>query len=85
MADDARQTEAGKQYAVAHAVHYVTKDLHKAIELYREIIAEHPNSPEAGYSHAQIQNIANSVVPKQQLLDLQADLALAKTAHASPA
>lgn len=85
MANDARQTDAGKQYAAAHTVHYATKDLHKAIELYREIIAEHPNSPEAGYSHAQIQNIAKSVVPKQELLDVQADLALANTMYAGPA
>ncbi len=85
MANNARKTDAGKQYAAAHALHYATKDLRKALELYREIIAEHPSSPEVGYSHAQIQNIVKSVVPNQELLDIQADLALANIASAGPA
>ena len=68
-------TEAGKQYAEAYASHYTTKDLHEALELYKAIMAEHPNTKEAEYSRTQIQNIVQSVVPKQRLLDTQVELA----------
>jgi hypothetical protein len=85
MPDDTRQTEASKHYAAAHVAHYATKDLNKALHLYREIIADHPNSPEAGYSHAQIQNIVKSVVPQLELLAAQMDLALPNIAQAGPA
>jgi hypothetical protein len=74
-------TEAGKQYAVAHAAQYATKDLHEAIELYRNIVAKHPNTQEAEYSRAQIKNIVNAVVPKQELFDAQVDLVLAHFKH----
>ena len=84
MGNDIRLTEAGKQYAAAHAAHYVTKDLQKAIELYKGVIAAHPNTPEAGYCHAQIQNIVKSVVPQQELLDAQATLALNHIEHEVP-
>jgi hypothetical protein len=67
---------AAQQYAAAHAVHHTTKDLGKALGLYRGVMAEHPNTQEAGYSHTQIQNIVNRVVPKQDLLDAQVELAL---------
>jgi len=60
-------TEAGKQYAEA---------LHEALKLYKAIMAEHPNTKEAEYSRTQIQNIVQSVVPKQRLLDAQVELAL---------
>lgn len=53
-------TEAGKQYAAAHAAHYTTKNLHKALELYRGVVAAHPNTQDAVYSHAQIQNIVKA-------------------------
>ena len=69
-------TEAGKQYAEAYAAHYTTKDLHEALELYKAIMAEHPNTKEAEYSRMQIQNIVQSVVSKQRLLDAQVELAL---------
>jgi len=69
-------TEAGKQYAEAYAAHYTTKDLHEALKLYKAIMAEHPNTKEAEYSRTQIQNIVQSVVPKQRLLDAQVELAL---------
>jgi hypothetical protein len=35
-------------------------------------------APEAGYSRTQVQNIVNAVVPKQELLDAQMELALAR-------
>jgi hypothetical protein len=74
-------TEAAQQYAEAHAAHYTAKDLREALRLYRGVIAAHPNTQEAGYSQSQIQNIVNAVVPKQELLDAQVDLALAHFEH----
>ncbi len=74
-------TEASKQYAAAHAAHYSTKDLRKALELYRSVMATHPGTPEAEYCRSQIQNIVKAVVPKRELLDAQMDLALAHIDH----
>ena len=76
MRNETELTEAGKQYAEAYAAHYTTKDLYEALELYKGIMAEHPNTKEAEYSRTQIQNIVQSVVPKQRLLDAQVELAL---------
>jgi hypothetical protein len=76
MRNETELTEAGKQYAEAYAAHYTTKDLHEALELYKGIMAEHPNTKEAEYSRTQIQNIVQSVVPKERLLDAQVELAL---------
>jgi len=76
MRNKAELTEAGKQYTEAYAMHYSTKDLHKSIDLYRGIMATHPNAKEAEYSRTQIQNIVQSVVPKQRLLDAQVEVAL---------
>lgn len=73
--------EAGQQYAAAYAAHYTTKDLREALRLYRGLVAAHPNTQEAGYSQSQIQNIVNAVVPRQELIDAQVDLALARFEH----
>jgi hypothetical protein len=40
--------------------------------------AHYSGAPEAGYSRTQVQNIVNAVVPKQELLDAQMELALAR-------
>lgn len=69
--------EAGQHYAVAHAAHYVSKDLQRALELYKAIMAAHPDTPEASYAQFQLQNIVSGVVPKPALLAAQ--LALART------
>lgn len=37
-------------------------------------MASHPNTPEAEYARMQVQNIVNSVVPEQELLDAQMKL-----------
>jgi len=74
-------TEAGRQYAVAYALQYATKDLHEAFTLYRCVMAAYPDTPEADYSRMQIMNIATSVVPKQELLDAQVALTLAHFEH----
>ena len=76
MRKDTTLTVTGKQYAEAHAAHYTTKDLHKALDLYKGVMAAHPNTEEAEYSRTQMQNIVKSVVPKQNLLDAQVALAL---------
>jgi hypothetical protein len=81
MRNDTGLTAVGQQYAAAHAAHYTTKNLHEALELYRGIMAAHPNTQESEYSRTQIQNIAKDVVPKQELLDAQVELALAHLAH----
>ena len=77
MKKDPETTEIGKQYAAAYAVHYRTKDLKAAVELYRDIITAHPEAHEAEYSRSQIQNIAKSMVSKQALLDAEITLILA--------
>jgi capsule polysaccharide export protein KpsE/RkpR len=72
------QTGSDRAYAAAHAAHYSERNLAAALQLYMELIASRPNAPEAGYSRAQIQNIINAVVPAQELLDAQIELALAR-------
>ena len=76
MKDNTRPTEAGQQYATAYDAHYKTKDVYKAFKLYERIIAAHPDTQEAGYSRSQVQNIVNTVVPKQKVMDALAKLAL---------
>lgn len=77
MSDDTAPIEAARAYAAAYAAHYSQHDLTTALHLYREIIAAHANAREAGYSRTQIQNIVNTVVPAQDLLEAQLNLALA--------
>lgn len=81
MNDDTRIHDAGHDYAAAHSLHYGSKDLWGALDLYRSIIARFPDSREAGYSRSQIHNILNAVVPKQTLFDAEVDMALA---HCAP-
>jgi hypothetical protein len=77
MNKDTEFTETGRQYAAAYAAHYTKRDLPMALQLYRDVIASHPGDPEAGYSRTQIQNIINTVVPQQKLLDANIELAVA--------
>jgi hypothetical protein len=74
-------TEANRRYAAAYAAHYTENDLPSAMRLYKQVMASHPSDPEAEYSRAQIQNIVNAVVPKQELLDAQMELALRHLEH----
>ena len=76
MKSETKLTEAAKQYLEAYEEHYTTKDLIKAINLYKGIMAAHPNAKEAEYSQTQIQNIVKSLVPNQRLLDAQVELTL---------
>ena len=77
MRNDNGTTEASQQYAAAYATHYETKDLPRALELYKVVVLAHPDTTEAGYSRSQIQNIVTRAVPKEELLDAGVDLALA--------
>ena len=81
----ARTGEASRDYEEAYTAHYSRHDLTGALHLYQKLIASHASSPEAGYSVAQIQNIVKSVVPARDLLDAQAELALACLDQASSA
>ncbi len=83
--DAGLMTDAGTHYYVAYEVHYSTKDLSGALQLYRDLVTAHPDTAEAGYAHAQIRNIAHAVVPPQELMDLHAELALTHLGHPGPA
>lgn len=84
MKPETQLRDAGHEYAAAHSLHYESKDLRGALDLYRGIVARYPSTQEAEYSRSQIQNILNAVVPKQALFDAQIDLALAHCGHADP-
>jgi len=75
MASDIEPIEASHRYAAAYAAHYVGRDLPLALQLYGKLIESHPNCQEADYSRTQVHNIVSTVIPKQELLDAQMDLA----------
>ena len=77
-------TEASQAYAAAYNAHYTAHDLPLALQLYRKLLASHPDAPEADYSRMQVQNIVNAVVPKQELFDSQIDLVLTHFEHDPP-
>ena len=83
MRNETELTEANRQYVAAYAAHYTEHDLPSAMRLYKQVMAAHPSDPEAEYSREQIQNIVNAVVPKQELLDVQMDLALTYFEHSA--
>ena len=76
MRDDTGLTEASRQYAAAHTVHYEAKDLREALLLYKGVLAAHPDTQEAGYARSQIQNIIKEVIPERELLEAQMDRAM---------
>lgn len=77
MGNEIELKDAGREYAAAHAAHYGARDLPKAIQLYRTLIASHPDTPEADYSWTQVRNIVSTVIPKPELQDAQITLVLA--------
>jgi hypothetical protein len=81
MRTDTAHAEVGRQYAAAYAAHFTAKNLHRALELYRGVMAAHPNTQEAEYSRTQIHNIAVSVLLRQEFLDAQVELSLAHLEH----
>jgi len=76
MRNGTELTEAGRQYAAAYAAHYTERDLPVALRLYIKVVASHPSAREADYSRMQVQNIVNAVVPQQEILYAQIELAL---------
>jgi hypothetical protein len=77
MKNETAPTEVSQRYAAAHAAHYETKDLREALELYKGVLAAHPDTQEAGYSRSQIQNIIKEVVPERELFETQVGMAMA--------
>jgi hypothetical protein len=84
MRNNNELTDAGREYAAAYAAHYTAHDLPLALQLYKKVLASHPNAQEADYSRMQVQNIVNAVVPKQELLDAQMELVFGYFEHAGP-
>lgn len=68
-------TESARGYARAYAIHYSQRDLLGALTAYDEVIEQHPTSPEADYSRAQMHNIARSVIAAPTLLASEVGLA----------
>jgi len=85
MKNEQSLTGVLEQYAAAYLEHYTTKDLNKALGLYRGVMAAYPDSEEAGYSRTQVLNIVNSVIPKRDIFDAQVDLLLTHFKSDSPA
>jgi hypothetical protein len=85
MNKDRSMTAAAREYAAAYAAHYTQRDLRTALGVYKELVASHTGSREAGYSRTQIRNIVNAVVPGQELLDAETALALARIESRAPA
>jgi hypothetical protein len=81
MSEDSALAEIAQEYREAHAAHYSERDLARALQLYKKLIASHASAREAGYSRTQVQNIVNAVVPQQELLDAQTEFALARLEH----
>lgn len=75
MTDSRESADAKKLYTSAHTQQYTKKNLRAALKLYRNIIVHHSDTQEAAFSRAQVQQIVNSAVPKQELLDAQMALA----------
>lgn len=65
---------AREAYAAAYEAHYEDDDLPEALSRYAAVIEGHPDSPEEGFSRAQIWNIVRRVVPKKQLFDANVEL-----------
>ena len=76
-----KREEAGRQYAAAYDAQYTGRDLPVALRLYMKVVASHPDTQEAGYSCTQVHNIVNAVVPRQEILDAEAELAIAHLEH----
>lgn len=84
MKKDIKKSESGRFYMVAHEMHYTTKDLSEALELYKSVMEAYPETEEAKYCRSQIENIVNTVVPKQELFDAKLELARMHTEHKGP-
>ena len=78
---DTELTETGRQYAAAYTAQYTARDLPAALQLYLKLIKSYPDAREASYARTQVQNIINTVVPEEELLDAEVVLAVAQFEH----
>jgi hypothetical protein len=78
MRNEIEPTEACREYTKAYTAHYIGRNLPLALRLYKKLMTLHPSTREAAYSRMQVQNIVNAVIPKQELLDAQMELAFAR-------
>jgi len=62
-------------YSEAYEAHYGRRELLSALLGYREIVTFHPRALEARWARAQMRNIAQLVVPAEELLEAQVELA----------
>ena len=76
-------TSASGEYAAAYAAQYREQDWPLAVQLYRKLLAAHPDEREADYAWMQIQNIVRAVVPRRELLDAQLELLRLRSPHAA--
>jgi len=76
-------TDAGREYAAAYAAQYTTCDLPLALRLYQQLLRSHPGTREFDYSRTQVQNIVRAVVPVQELLEAELELAQTRLAGAA--
>ena len=83
MKNDSEVTVAGRQYTAAYAAQYTQRDLPAALRLYMNLMESHPGTPEASDSWTQVQNIVNAVVPREELLGVQLELAHAHLGNES--
>lgn len=74
MNTDVKSVDAVGPYATAYAAHYSYHDLPLALSHYQGVISTYPDAPEADYSRMQIQNIVNTIISKQDLMDAQLEL-----------
>lgn len=71
-------TDASRDYAAAYAAQYTARDLPLALRLYRQLMRSRPSTAEFDYSRMQVRNIVRDVVPRQELLEAELDLAEAR-------
>jgi outer membrane protein assembly factor BamD (BamD/ComL family) len=83
MKPDTPSPNASGEYAAAYAAQYREQDWPLAVQLYRKLLAAHPDEREADYAWMQIQNIVRSVVPRRELLDAQLELLRLRSPHAA--
>ena len=85
MRDIEAPTEAAWQYTEAYEAQYTAKDLRMALDLYQVLMGAHPDAAEAGYARAQVRNIAGHVIPDQELLEAQLEMAYTHLPREAPA
>ncbi len=84
MSEGGALTQVAREYAAAYAAQYSQRDLGLALQLYERLIASHSSAREAGYARSQVRNIVDAIVPEQELLDAQIELAFAHLENQTP-